>query len=290
MKTAVQQIMLGTVTNSEKQAVETLKAIKKAGYDGIELNGFMIKPTSFMVRTLTKAAGMPTGNGGKLDWKKLVKEENLEVVSIHEDLGTIERDIDSVIKEAEEFNANKIVITGMYRFDYTDEDQVKNLCQRLNLAGEKLKNAGIELLYHNHNVEFAKLKGCKAGADYMDSNAYGLIIKETENELVGFELDSYWIADAGLDAIDIMKRLDQRMRLYHINDRGPSIEGPAMTPIVKQDSKELGYGNLNLQGMIKQAELSNVDAIILESHKNWIDKNPVKSLEVSGQYLRDFCK
>ena len=35
---AVQQIMLGTVTKNETQAMETLRAIKAAGYDGIELN------------------------------------------------------------------------------------------------------------------------------------------------------------------------------------------------------------------------------------------------------------
>ena len=45
--------MLGTVTKNEKQAAESLKRIKAAGYDGIELNGFMIKPTSFLVRMLT---------------------------------------------------------------------------------------------------------------------------------------------------------------------------------------------------------------------------------------------
>lgn len=63
---AVQQIMLGTVTAGEKQAAETLSAIKKAGYGGIELNGFMIRPTSFMVRMMTKMAGMPVGKGGSL--------------------------------------------------------------------------------------------------------------------------------------------------------------------------------------------------------------------------------
>lgn len=39
MKKAVQQIMLGTVTKNEKQTAETLRRIKAAGYDGIELNG-----------------------------------------------------------------------------------------------------------------------------------------------------------------------------------------------------------------------------------------------------------
>ena len=64
---AVQQIMLGTVTANEAQARDTLAAIRKAGYGGIELNGFMIRPTGLMVRMMTKMAGMLVGRGGRLD-------------------------------------------------------------------------------------------------------------------------------------------------------------------------------------------------------------------------------
>ena len=42
---AVQQIMLGKITRTEKETFATLETIKFAGYDGIELNGFMIRPT-----------------------------------------------------------------------------------------------------------------------------------------------------------------------------------------------------------------------------------------------------
>ena len=65
---AVQQIMLGSVCKNERQTLETLKAVKEAGYDGLELNGFMIRPTSLMVRMMTRAAGMPVGAGGSFDW------------------------------------------------------------------------------------------------------------------------------------------------------------------------------------------------------------------------------
>ena len=70
---AVQQFMLGTVMNNEAQARDTMQKMKAAGYDGIELCGFMIHPAGLMVRLMTKAAGMPVGKGGKLDWKGLVK-------------------------------------------------------------------------------------------------------------------------------------------------------------------------------------------------------------------------
>ena len=115
---AIQQFMLGTVLNNEKQAKETLQRIKAAGYNGIELCGFMIHPTGLMVRLMTKAAGMPTGNGGKLDWHSLINESGLSVVSLHTDLGSLERDSAAIAAEAKSFGTDKAVITGMYRFAY----------------------------------------------------------------------------------------------------------------------------------------------------------------------------
>lgn len=274
---AVQQIMLGTVTKNEKQALETLETIKAAGYDGIELNGFMIRPTSFMVRMMTKMAGMPVGKGGNLDWKSLTRQAGLSVVSVHEDLGTIQRETENVIAEAKHFGTDKIVITGMYRFDYSDQAAVQKLAQDLNTAGEQLKKEGIQLLYHNHNCEFRKVAA--------DKTAYDLLIEETSPEYVGFELDSYWATEAGVSAVTLMKELGKRMKLYHINDRGTRIVGASMTPILKSDSMELGYGNMNLKELVAQALSVSVDAVILESHKNWVDKSPIKSLQLSADFM-----
>lgn len=274
---AVQQIMLGMVTKNEAQTMETLKAIKAAGYDGIELNGFMIRPTSFMVRMMTKMAGMPVGKGGNYDWKSMITQAGLSVVSIHEDLGTIKREPEYVIEEARKLGTDKVVITGMYRFDYSDKKAVAELAKDLNSAGNILKKSEIQLLYHNHNCEFRKVEQGKT--------AFDLLIEETDPNVIGFELDSYWAAEAGVSAIALMKRLGNRMRLYHINDRGSRIEGASMTPILKSDSMELGYGNMNLKELVAQALSVNVEAIILESHKNWIDKSPLKSLQLSAEFL-----
>lgn len=279
---AVQQIMLGTVCKNEAQALETLKEIRKAGYEGLELNGFMIRPTSFMVRMMTRAAGMPVGKGGSFDWKGILKEADLQVVSVHEDLGSIMRDPDAVIKEAKDFGTDKIVITGMYRFDYSDKKAVEGLAKDLNMSGEKLGKLGIRLLYHNHNCEFRKVEKNKT--------AYDMLIEETDPQYVNFELDSYWPTEAGVSAIGLMKKLGGRMKLYHINDRGTRVAGPSMTPILKSDSMELGYGNMNLEELTQQALAVNVDAIILESHKNWVDHSPIKSIQVSAEFLNNYIK
>ena len=279
MKTAVQQIMLGTVTGSESRARETLHRIKAAGYDGLELNRFMIHPSSLMVRLMTRAAGMPTGKGGNLDWHGLLQESGLEVVSLHADLGSLEREGEAVAEEARSFGTDKVVITGMYRFDYSDERTVRELAQRLNAAGEKLKQQGIELLYHNHNVELLQVKP--------GLRAYDILLRDTDPSYVNFEFDSDWFTDGGADAKAWMRHLGSRMKLWHVTDRGSRQSGPAMTPILKADSMELGTGNMDLEGLRDIALANGVEALVLESHKNWIDKDPLKSMELSAKWLKE---
>ena len=279
MKTYVQQIMLGSVTSNEAQARETLQKIKAAGYDGLELNRFMIHPSSLMVRLMTRAAGMPTGNGGKLDWNALVNESGLAVVSLHTDLGSLEREPEAIIGEAESFGTDKVVITGMYRYDYSDEAAVRGLANRLNKAGEMLRESGLSLLYHNHNVELLPVKP--------GLRAYEILIEDTDRSNVSFEFDSYWFTDGGADAKVWMRKLGSRMKLWHVTDRGSRQKGPAMTPILKADSMELGTGSMDLDGLKEIAVSNGIEAVVLESHKNWIGKDPVRSLEVSAKWLNE---
>ena len=276
---AVQQFMLGSVLKNENAVRETFSAMKTAGYDSVELCGFMLHPMGFAVRILTKAAGMPVGSGGNLDWERLVKESGLNVVSVHQDLGSIERDAKAVAAEARKFGTDKIVITGMYRFDYGDETAVHDLANRLNEAGKCLAEQGIQLLYHNHNCELRKVNPQKC--------AYDILLEETDPEYVNFEFDSYWFTEGGGDAKLWMRRLGNRMKLWHINDRGTRMTGPAMTPILKTDSMELGTGNMDLEGMAEIAKENGIEAVILESHRNWIENSPVKSLQLSARWLNE---
>ena len=276
---AVQQFMLGSVLKNENKVREAFSAMKAAGYDSIELCGFMLHPMGLLIRMLTKAAGMPVGSGGNLDWERLVKESGLNVVSVHQDLGSIERNCEAVAAEAKRFGTDTVVITGMYRFDYGSEEAVRELSRRLNAAGKALSEQGIRLLYHNHNCELRKVNPQKC--------AYDILLEETDPDYVNFEFDSYWFTEGGADAKLWMGRLGNRMKLWHINDRGTRMTGAAMTPILKTDSMELGTGNMDLEGMTEIAKENGIEAVILESHRNWIENSPVKSLQLSGKWLNE---
>lgn len=279
MKKAVQQIMIGSVVKNEATARETLRRIREAGYDAIELNRFMIQPSGWMVRALTRAAGMPTGNGGKLPWAQLVKESGLGVAALHVDLGSLEREPETVARQAKDLGTDVLAITGMYRFDYGDEAAVRALAARLNAAGAATQKLGLSLLYHNHNAELLHVGSGRCALD--------MLLAETDPALLGFELDTFWLADGGADALYWMKKLGKRVKLWHVTDRGAKHGQKAMTPILKQDSRELGDGAMNLTALWQAAVESGVETVVLESHKNWLNGDPLQSLERSAKWLAE---
>lgn len=136
---------------------------------------------------------------------------------------------------------------------------------------------GISLLYHNHNCELQRVNPSQ--------RAYDILLEETDPARVNFEFDSYWFAEGGANPLEWMERLGERMKLWHINDRGARLTGPAMTPILKTDSAELGTGNMPLEALAEQAKRVGVEAVVLESHRNWVDKSPVKSFQASAKFL-----
>ena len=274
----VQQIMLSSLSKNDETLLESLKRVKEYGYDSIELNSFMIHPSSFLVRTLTRAAGMAVGNTGKRDWKNLIPQSGLKVISLHSDLNSIERDPKSVAEEALEYGTDKVVITGMYRYDYTSSSSLSSLTARLAEGGRRLKEYGVSLLYHNHNIETVK--------DEKGRTALDVIINGTNGDYVSFELDTFWLSEAGCPLEEWMKKMGGRLKLWHIADRGWRGNSKQIAPIVKSGSVELGTGNLPLERLLSIAKENQVQGIVLESHNNWIDNDPLESIRISGQWLK----
>ena len=274
----VQQIMLSSLSKNDETLLESLKRVKEYGYDSIELNSFMIHPSSFLVRTLTRAAGMAVGNTGKRDWKNLIPQSGLKVISLHSDLNSIERVHASVAGEGMGYGTDRVVITGMYRYDYTSSSSLSSLTARLDEGGRRLKEYGVSLLYHNHNIETVK--------DEKGRTALDVIINGTNGDYVSFELDTFWLSEAGCPLEEWMKKMGGRLKLWHIADRGWRGNSKQIAPIVKSGSVELGTGNLPLERLLSIAKENQVQGIVLESHNNWIDNDPLESIRISGQWLK----
>lgn len=279
MDIGIQQLMVGKLLKNKEKTIELLNTLRESGYSSIELDGFMIRKVPFIVKVLTDMAGMPTGNSNKLNWSEIIPSVGLNVVAIHEDLETIETKFDMVVEECSLHKCKYVVITGMYQYDYDSIEELNKLVERLNKVGSALKEKGLHLLYHNHNVEFSRLENGLTSFEY--------ILNNTNAEFVNFEFDGYWATDAGINVIKMIETLGPRLKLYHINDRQKKKYGKSMTPIVKFDASELGHGVMDIKGIVEALKKTACEAIILETHRNWINKNPLDSARISAAFLQN---
>jgi len=82
----------------------------------------------------------------------------------------------------------------------------------LNRAGQMARRVGLRLGYHNHNWEFFRL------TDDPSMTAFDVLIEETDPRYVHFELDLFWSWRGAHDPVDILRRIDGRVRQYHVKD------------------------------------------------------------------------
>ena len=82
----------------------------------------------------------------------------------------------------------------------------------LNRAGRMARDAGLRLGYHNHNWEFFRL------TDDPSRTAYDVLTEETDQRYVHFELDLFWVTRGARDPVDLLRRLQGRVRQFHVKD------------------------------------------------------------------------
>lgn len=150
----------------------------------------------------------------------------------------------------------------------------------LNQLGRKAKAAGLRYGYHNHNNDFDR---------YGDETVIDIFLKETDPDLVTFELDAAWAWRAGVDAAAFVNAHAGRFGLIHVketsralgpqDDRGYIFAGaeygpdgrPILTPEIKARLEEhrkinckLGEGLINMPALKKAADSQGVEAYIVE--------------------------
>ncbi len=141
-------------------------------------------------------------------------------------------------------------------------DKYKALAELLNKRGEEAKAAGMMVGYHNHEFEFVEQDGV---------TGYGILLEETDAELVTMELDLYWIAHAGLDAGTVFDRSPGRFSAVHIKDRTASGE-----------MASVGDGLVDFKALLPQAQYAGVNRFYIE-HDN--PEDPIASIGRSHSYI-----
>jgi sugar phosphate isomerase/epimerase len=99
---------------------------------------------------------------------------------------------------------------------------------------EKLKTAGMRFQYHNHAFEFAR-EGT--------GSLWDALVQETDPDVWGFTLDTYWVHYGGLDICDTITALNGRLQVCHLKDWTIADGEPRFAPV--------GAGNFNWRKILR---------------------------------------
>ena len=182
----------------KKDPIETIKKVVKAGYKYIE--------------TANHNADMDLGLGFGLSLsqaKNLLDRLDAEVISAHISPLDLKRSeyLNRVLEFQREIGV-KYVATNLH--DFESPDVTMRYVDHLNVLGGVCKKHGIQLLYHNHFLEFKKFENGDC--------AFDLMMRETGEDLLKIQLDTYWAMRGMEDPIGLMKRYGKRVRVLHQKD------------------------------------------------------------------------
>ncbi|HEU0065472.1 MAG TPA: sugar phosphate isomerase/epimerase, partial [Flavisolibacter sp.] len=151
------------------------------------------------------------------EYKKLLKENNLKMISIGVDFGQLSTHPDSAIYEAKYYGASYIVCFWIpHKGDEFTINDIKKAVTVFNKAGKLFKEHGLSLCYHPHGYEFRP---------YEKGTLFDYLVQHTDSRYVNFEMDVYWVKHPGQDPVALLKKYPGRWPLIHLKDRKPGTEG-----------------------------------------------------------------
>jgi len=232
-------------TQNEEDFKSTLKRIAEIGYKNIQISA--VGPIAPEII------------------KSIADYYGLKIVVTHYDVNKIQNDTKAVIEHHKKLGCENI---GIGYFPFNGESSYYQFIKDFEKPMKMMKENGMKLHYHNHSFEFERF-GQRTG--------YDILIEETDKDLFGFILDTYWVQVGGKNPSDLIERLKGRISCMHIKDM--SIQNG------NQCIAEIMEGNLDFDKILTSCKNSGVQYALVEQDGNW-RVDPFTSLETSYKNIK----
>jgi sugar phosphate isomerase/epimerase len=157
-------------------------------------------------------------------------------------------------------------------------DEAKRTAEIANRIGEAAKRAGLQYAYHNHDSEFADLGSGDTG--------YDLLLRDTDPELVKFEIDCGWMIFAGRNPIDYFKKHANRFPMIHVKDfLAPHDKSAGAGSSAAMLGAELGHGVVDYKPIFAAAKKAGLQHYFVEQEGPFSRMNPLQAARVDYDYL-----
>ena len=197
----------------------------------------------------------------------------LQVVSMHVGLDDLKKDPQKVIATAKTLGARYVGVAWYPHQGAFTEADARRAIADFNAIGRTLKDAGLQFFYHNHGYEPVK---------YGDGTLLDLIIKETDPDLVKFEMDVLWTYLPGADPLALIQKYPGRFKLMHIKDMKPGVARGSLSGGLPDSLQAvIGQGQVNWPALLAAAKRDGFAYYFLEDET----PDPVKNIPPSVSYL-----
>ena len=222
---------------TEKDFCATVEKVAKMGYTGVEFAGYGgLKPAALA---------------------QLLKDNGLAAYGTH--FGALPK-TDAELDAQIEMNlalGNPYLVCPWH--DMKNRDDALQLAEIMNETAAKLKPHGLRLGYHNHAHEFAK-----DGDDVL----MDVLMENTEKEIFA-EFDVFWVAYAGYDPVEYIRRYAGRQPLMHLKELVAD----------RKANVELGTGILDFAAIIPAGQQAGTEHFIIEQEEYTLP--PLESCKAS---------
>ena len=268
-KTLVGYQLYSARDDAAKDLLSVLKQVRDMGYDGVEFAGYYGHSASDIV--------------------KMLKETGLQAASAHVSIPDTEAGRFEAVAILAELHCKYVAIP------YLDEAHrpgsagfAKTIAEIYRFA-ELTRQAGIQLLYHNHDFEFIELSG-QFGLDFLYDAVPAPLLKT--------EIDTCWVKFAGHDPAAYIRKYAGRSPVVHLKDFVGGTDGKQPYALLNADGgdggqgesksfefRPVGYGVQNFPPIIEASRAGGAEWFIVEQDIS-VGRTPLEAAKMSRDYLK----
>jgi sugar phosphate isomerase/epimerase len=237
---------------AERDLPAVLEAVRKIGYTKVE--------------TYWNVYEHPAA-----DLRRMISDHGLSVPSGHFNYDGLESKIDY----AKALGVEYVICPMLPESMWFTLDGYKKAADQFNIWGERIRQAGMQFGFHNHNYEFRR---------FGDTTGWETMMQRADPKLVCIEMDCYWIAQAGGNALEMFQQYGNRIKLLHLKDRKPGFPTTQVKDAAAEHFTEVGVGTVHWPEILATAEKNGVKHMFVERDSG--DLPAMESLRISYQNLQ----
>ncbi|MBQ6551699.1 MAG: sugar phosphate isomerase/epimerase [Lachnospiraceae bacterium] len=249
---------------------EVMKAVKEIGYDGVELAGLYGLDPAYIREVLDRVGLVP--------------------ISAHVPFNELWENLDKAIEDYKTLGVTYMVMPHIpEQFRPANPEGFIDFLGKLPEMGKKIKAAGMEFLYHNHDFEFVRLPEGDYGYDRM--------FEIVPADLLAPEIDTCWCNVATGMAAEYVKKYSGRLPVVHLKDYIKSGSTANMYELigvkpgeVRKDEgffefRPVGFGQMIWEPILENAIAAGSKWVVVEQDRHY-DLSPLECARRSREYLK----